>query len=311
MSEAKNLEQTIEEETKKPGFFRRNIKKIVLIGGLTIGATVLTGAIALSYFILKKDGKTIKGDIDGKIDKEYYQTLALEDKDIKEISQIEDLIAEIYYLNTGNKIEDKFRFTFIDKDKETLKYKLIKLFKKGEIIGANSGNGDTYINNEGTNGFFNKLHVILHELGHGRGESFADITSNIVDNYFHNTEPIAEKNVIDSMVALMYLDPELGHDFYSAYVNRLKDSNLILKTNNDYQTAFGLNILRCMKEGNLEINEVYRSNKIINELIKEKAKENPNYIIDCMEKGILAMFKKRFKDKADFEVKYKKLKQYF
>ena len=171
--------ETAKQKIKKPGFIRRNLKKIAL----GTGALFLSAAIGIGYFGLKKEGKTITGQLDGKIDITHYHTLALENKVITDISQIEDLVAEVYHLNTGRKIEDDYRFTYIDENNKPLRVILSSKIAGIDFNGLNWGNGDIYI--PSTN-FLDSLRWVFHEKGHGKAESTFDLLKRL-DNYKFNT----------------------------------------------------------------------------------------------------------------------------
>ncbi|MBD3249856.1 hypothetical protein GF336_07455 [Candidatus Woesearchaeota archaeon] len=305
-----SLENIAEKEVKK-GFFRRNLKKI----GLAAGSAVLLTALAGSHLFFKRQGQVIKGTLDGKIDSEKYQSMFLDMDYIKDISQVEDLLAEVYHLNTGKKIEDLYRFNIFKKD-EFLRIKISE-FLGGKPIGMSWGNGDLYVKKNCIADF---LKVAFHELGHENKDSYISQTkralrylTDYITGTPRNTEPIAEKNVIDSMISLMYLDPDLG---YSVYIDTLgKDMNhnsLFSCKKSKWRDAEKINMLNLVKKGKIKIKKEYASEKEVEEIIKKNIEEKKaNNLISDIYSGILHSFKKRFQDRKDFQEKYDKLKNYF
>ncbi len=307
MEESK-LENAVQESwlkkcVNKPWqFTKKHWKKAAKI----TSGVVLAGLIGASYIAFKREGMPISGQIDGKIDAAYYHELFEKNEKIKDISKIEDLVAEVYHLNTGRKIEDDFRFTLYKN--KPVRVKITEWYGKQELGGLNWGNGDLYIKESD---FLSAIRFVFHEPGHGRTES---ITGHV--DYFkknlNDTEPAAEKNVVDSMIALMYLEPDLGYCIYSNYIAENFSHDSLFKNNkNKWQSATNLNQIRCIEKGNFEIKDAYASNEAVTQIVEERTKgKKNNEFIAQMYSGTLEMFKQRFKDRPDFDEKFEKLQKY-
>ncbi|MBD3249855.1 hypothetical protein GF336_07450 [Candidatus Woesearchaeota archaeon] len=297
------LENIAEKEVKK-GFFRRNLKKI----GLAAGAVFLSGALTGGHFFFKRQGQVIRGNLDGKIDSEKYHSMFLNMDCIKDISQVEDLLAEVYHLNTGKKIEDLYRFNLFER------YEFKRLIAaeicNAPIEGLSWGNGDLYVKK---NDIMDFLKAAFHEMGHTVRDSYAGQIKHLFEGFYNNTEPIAERNVLDSAIALMYLDPDLGYCFYSDVLNKdMYQDYLFDCKGNQWQDAAEINRLRCAKRGDLKIKEEYASEEEVEQIIKQHTKgKDKAELVSEIYSGILDIFTRRFKNRKDFNEKYERLEDYF
>jgi hypothetical protein len=289
-------------EVNACGFFRRNLKKI----GLAVGGLLLAASVAVSCLTFSRDGKTIKGRLDGRIDGEYYHSLVLEDPEISDISQLEDLVAEVYYLTSGRKIEDDFRFNFYGESKP-VRIQITEYFSGRQLNGLNWFNGDLYVKNRD---MAKTVRTVFHEIGHGKADSALDQICRLMSD--DNTEPAAEKNAIDSFISLMYLDPDLGYVLYADYITCYFSNSDIFESDTRWGRILGLNQIRVIKKGDLEIRERYPSDDEITQTILENTDgKTADQLISLMYEGILNMFTQRFGQRHDFAEKYNELKNYF
>lgn len=281
------------------GFLKRNYGKI----GLSV---FLSGVIGAAYIGLRKEGKVIKVELDGKIDAMYYHPLFEQNGELGDIGTIDDLVAEVYYLNTGRKIENDFTFTVYDK-KRPLKIMIMEILGPKKS-GMNAGMGNAYLRK--TN-ILNGLRLISHECGHGSPDSVREQISFWWNNLSY-TEPIAEKNVVDSMIALMYIDPDVGYYVYSHYMNTYFSTNEFFNPNGDkWDIARQLNQLR-LADKSIEIKKVYDSDEEVRRIVQDKIRgRDKNKLLAEIYKGLLDTFEARFSSKEDFSSKFYKLKLRF
>lgn len=304
-----------EQPSKKPSKFKKILKR----AGVAAGIAAVAAGIAGYQFLFGKEGQTIRGNLDGRIDREYYHNLALNNTPVTNINQIDDLVAEVYNLTSGRKIEDDFKFSFFDESNKTWRIKICEKLGGNLNDGLNRGNGDVYSRQGLT--LPDCLEILFHEIGHGPNTFLKEFRERKLFSG-KSSEPKAEENVINSIVSLMYIDPELGYAAYDNYLNIFRmvrvdpstdeiiEKAFFRPTDNEWIAKKQLNILRCIKKGDLEIKEYYDSAKEISDAVQEKIKgKSYNQLVSEMHEGILELFKQRFKDKADFQEKYKKLEK--
>ncbi len=281
----------------------------------------------MGLLIYPRQGKRISGNMDGKIDKEYYYSLLVEDATIDDISEVADLLAEVHYLTHGEDI-GRFRFTLYDKDNKPLRVRVaesvIKLFgllgknaRGFRIAGLNWGNGDIYIAKSAycssMPGF---LQISFHELGHGFPRSSIEPTVQLVTwlnakirGNLDRIECPAELNEIDSIVALMYLDPDLGYVILcSSPYGHLNHDYMFTYFSSEYSIALNYSLYRCIEGGQVK---EYSDVESLQAKIHEKMSGNTNNeLIRQIHQGVLEMFREKFADREDFEEKYSLLQQY-
>lgn len=299
------LEKTADKETKKPGFLKRNLKRL----GIGAGALLLAGTIGAGYIGLKKEGKPIKGDLDGKIDVEYYRSLAIDNSRITDISQVEDLVAEVHHLNTGKNIEDDLRFTVFNDENAPLRMRIGEKVMGRRLAAYAWKNGDVYLREHDFDTFTEMaFSMTAYKICRSHLEHIGSLSELNV-----NKKPRTEKRIVDSLVSMMYLDPDLGYDSYVKYFNsNFRYGSLFEEPKNRWQSAAQINLLRCAKDGDMDFRYMYESHQEIKDMIKREIDgRGDDEILDEAFEGILNMFKKRFGKEKGFQEKYEKLRSYF
>jgi hypothetical protein len=273
--------------------------------GIAIGLFFLLAALNLYVFLIPQQGIRVVGTIDGEIDKEYYRWLLSENKEIDDISEIADILAEVYYLTRGEGIE-QFRFTLYDEHTKPLRVRAFERIGPSVLSGLNWPNSDIYLEKAGAISF---LKMSFHELGHGLPRSRVDsflrpmkwMTAKMTGNLAEIECP-AEANVIDSIVALIYLDPALGYLMWKNYKHTFSNNR------DEYAVARNYSLYRCLEGGRVE---EYPGMESLQEKIKRKtAGKTASQISELMHQGVLEMFKERFGNREDFEEKYSLLQNY-
>lgn len=286
---------------------------------VALGIFLLLAAMNVCVFLIPRQGKSISGKIDGKIDKNYYRWFASGNWEIDDISEIADILAEVYYLTHGEGIE-QFRFTVYDVEKKPLRIRAFSKFVKAigrlgnkhdvGLAGVDWPSGDIYLRNLGNHQAIAFLELSFHELGHGHPRSRLEpilnsikwTAANITGNLYEIECP-AEANVIDSIVALMYLDPALGYLIFQNYDQTFSSQTGV------YAVATNYSLYRCLEGGRVE---KYPGLEVLQEKIKEKtAGKTAEQITEQIRQGVLKMFKDRFGNREDFEQKYSLLQKYF
>ncbi len=322
MTEEEHREETVRKKSKKRGFVRRHVKKI----GVVIGTLLLLGTVVFCLLLYPKQGKPIAGTIDGEIDKEYYRLLLVDNEKIDDMSDIADILAEVYYLTHGEDI-GQFRFTLFDEKTKPLRVRTAEMvgmlfglfgekYKYYGIAGINWGNGDIYLRKPRRGGLTGLLQISFHELGHGLSQSRIEQTALLV-RWFRTKitgnlarmECPAELNEIDSIVTLMYLDPDLGYVIFSSSpYGRVNHDYIFSDFSGEYAIALDYSLYRCLEGGRVE---EYSDLESLQERIKERTSgKTHNELIGQIHQGVLDMFRERFGDREDFEEKYSLLQQY-
>jgi hypothetical protein len=284
-----------------------------------MGIFSLLAGLNLYVFLIPQQGIPIVGTIDGKIDKDYYRWFASGNWEIDDISEIADILCEVYLLTHGEGIE-KFRFTVYDRDHKPLRIQIYAKFvkaisrfgKKHEsgLAGVDWPSGDIYLRKPGEHNAIAFLELSFHELGHGHPRSHLEpilifikwMAANMSGN-LDQIECPAEANVIDSIVALMYLDPALGYLVFQNYNQTFTNQGGV------YAVARNYSLYRCLEGGRIE---KYPGPEALQEKIKEKtAGKTADQIRKQIRQGVLDMFKEKFNDREDFAEKYSLLQEVF
>jgi len=284
---------------------------------ITAGAAVL---------LFARQGNSIEGTIDGRIDVSYYHSLITNNRKIANISEIEDLLAEVYYLTHGEDVR-QFRFTFYDAQHKPLRVLIMESIGSGldffgerypffGIGGMNWGNGDIYIAGRESAHLLGLLNMTFHELGHGLNRSHTEqflavlrwVKAKLTGN-LGKIEADAECNVLDSAIALMYLDPDLGYTFFCASrYGKPRHDFLFSDFPDEYSKARNFSLYQALMAGRAE---EYSTDEVLQANIEQRTSgQRNNDLIDQVYRGVLAMFKARFGDRDDFEDKFFLLEHY-
>jgi hypothetical protein len=293
--EKSQLENKVEK--KKSAFLKKHAKKI----GLTAGGLFLAAAIAASAVVFPKQGTQIQTKPDGKIDTEYYRSLMEKDTPVTDISQIEDLVAEMYCLTYGKPVGDDFAFTFFDENDVPLRGHISSFFHRvplERILGFNWGNGSVYMRNSP---FQTAIPLTMHEIGHGKTGSLFGHIGYLLGSLGNYTEPIADKNSFDSIISLMYLDPDMGYLFFCDYVECYRKFDL-------FRIQDLLNLVRLARQDDTIIKNVYSSVVDAKQSLKGMETDKDKFLQQVYE-GVLAKFEK-FKDLPEYDDRLAKIRQY-
>jgi hypothetical protein len=320
MTENENNAEIDSGASSSPGFVKKNLRKI----GLVIILVFLVCSAFFAFMLFEKQGETLECATDGKIDAEFYQSLISNPRKLNDISEIADLLAEVYYLTHGEDIS-QFGFILFEPEDRPMMFYIVEIMyrafallgEKYTFYGAgamNLGNGDIFIKNRENFPFL--LQLAFHEFGHGISRSYSEQVQNIlvfakakVTARLDELECTAESNVIDSIIALMYLDPDLGFAIFSSssYGGNFRD-RFFEDFFGEYAIARNYTKYRCIKRGHTEdYSKVESLKEDIEELVSRKTTDE---LMIEMRQGILDMFAGKFGDRKDFSEKYSLLQKY-
>jgi hypothetical protein len=298
---------------KKKSHKKRNLG---IAAGVLLGITAFAG-----HTLFKSQGESLNNVVDGQIDSQYYSELCANRKETMSVEQIADLLAETHYMNTGKSISE-YRFNEYDEKHSPLRIKLTEAIgdREGGIRGLNWGNGDVYINKNNKEDALGFILLAFHEMGHDKYDSIIDHANYLMRSIKSNQEPIAEKNAIDSIIASMYLNPELGYCLFERKVsiafnqpgNIIDKKNECGKWNSRWYNARLVNVVKFINGNKLEIKPDYESDETVQKLITKQIEGlDDDTIVSKVYSGVLSEFKQRFESKPDFNEKYSKLSDYF
>jgi hypothetical protein len=320
MTENEDNAEIDSEASSNLGIIKKNLRKI----GLVIILVFLACSAFFAFMLFEKQGETLECTVDGKIDGEFYQSLISNPRKLADISEIADLLAEVYYLTHGEDLS-QFGFTLFEPEDRPMMFYIVEIiFRAFALLGEkytfygagamNLGNGDIFIKNR--EDFPYLLRLAFHEFGHGISRSYPEQVKNIlafvkvkVTARLDEIECSAESNVIDSIIALMYLDPDLGFAIFrsSSYGGTRRD-RFFEDFFGEYAIARNYAKYRCIKRGHIEdYSKVETLKEDVEELVSRKTADE---LVIEMRQGILDMFAEKFGDRRDFPEKYSLLQKY-